>query len=202
MKDLKLYTKRVKRLFHRRFALLFFVTLSLSSILPFFFACSSADHTYYTGARVSFTYTYTNTIPELNSALGSMGEFCTIRINGTNFIFTGLKTSTTRPLTAVDTRVHPTLGLSGLIVGLPNMPEMGADAPRVVAFDLACPCYDEFDTTRNLQLQSGGRATCSRCGRTYDLNNLGIVADGPAGRSLYRYRATYNQFGNTISVNN
>ena len=53
------------------------------------------------------------------------------------------------------------------------------------------------------QIQTGnGRAACTRCGRTYDLNNLGIVVEGPAGRSLYRYRATYNQFGNTLSVNN
>lgn len=182
-------------------------------ILPFFrgwgwvclfliLACTSADNTYYTGARANFSYTYTNTIPELNSALGSMGEFCTIRSDGKNFIFSGLKSSTTRPLTAVETRVHPALGLSGLIVGLPNIPELGANEPRVVAFDLACPCYEDFDTTRSLQLQGGGRATCSRCGRTYDLNNLGIVASGPAGRSLYRYRASYNAFGFTLTVNN
>ena len=109
---------------------------------------------------------------------------------------------TTRPLTAVDTRLNPSLGLSGLIVGLPNIPELGADIPRVVAFDLACPCYEDFSTTRNLQLKEGGRAVCTRCGRTYDLNNQGIVADGPSGRSLFRYRTNYNAFGNTLTVNN
>ncbi len=174
----------------------------LGVLLLLLTACSDSEKIYYTGARANFTYTATNTVAELNSALGSLGEFCTIRTDGTNFIFTGLKTSTTRPMTAIETRVHPALGLSGLIVGLPNIPEMGYDSPRVVAYDLACPCYDDFATTRNLKLQTGGLATCDRCGRTYDLNNLGIVSKGPSGRSLYRYRATYNQFGNSLTVSN
>ena len=116
----------------------------LLAALPFLIAsalltsCQKADDFYYTGARVSFTYTYTNTIPELNAALGSMGEFCTIRTDGQNFIFSGLKTSTTRPLTAADTRVHPALGLSGLIVGLPNIPDVGADVSRVVNNHFLC----------------------------------------------------------------
>ncbi len=178
------------------FYILYFIfTLSL-------FSCQKADSTYYTGARVNFTFTYTNTVPELNAALGGFGEFCTVRLDGNNFLFSGLKSTTTRPLTAVDTRVHPALGLSGLILGRPNIPEPGADVARVVAFDLACPCYDDFSTTRNLQLQAGGMAYCSRCSRTYDLNNQGIVAKGDAGRALYRYRANFNSFGNTLSVSN
>lgn len=194
--------------FHRRSRLLLFIisifhlstfSFLLSNILT---SCQKANDIYYTGARVSFTYTYTNTVPELNSALGGFGEFCTIRLDGNNFVFSGLKSTTTRPLTAVDTRVHPALGLSGLIVGCPNIPEPGADVAHVVAFDLACPCYDDYASTRNLQLQAGGLAMCSRCGRTYDLNNQGIIAKGDAGRALYRYRAAYNQFGNTLSVNN
>lgn len=171
-------------------------------LLSFILSCEKADNRYYTGARVNFTYTYTNTIPELNAALGSMGEFCTIRMDGQNFIFSGLKTSTTRPMTAADTRVHPALGLAGLIVGLPNMPEVGSDVSRVVAFDLACPCYEDFDFPRNLQLQAGGYAYCSRCQRTYNLNSEGIVSNGSSGRALYRYRITYNAFGNTVSISN
>ena len=176
----------------------------LSFIISFvlFLACTNAENTYYRGALVRFSYTATNTVPELNTALGSMGEFCSVRTDGVNFIFTSPRSATTRPLTAVDTRLNPSLGLSGLIVGLPNIPELGADIPRVVAFDLACPCYEDFNTTRNLQLKEGGRAVCTRCGRTYDLNNQGIVADGPSGRSLFRYRANYNAFGNTLTVNN
>lgn len=196
--------------FHK--SLLLQSRMSLRTILLFFLfhfslfalciSCQKADNIYYTGARVSFTFTYTNTVPELNAALGGFGEFCTVRMDGTNFIFSGLKTTTTRPLTAADTRVHPALGLSGLIVGCPNIPEPGADVAHVVAFDLSCPCYDDFSSTRNLQLQAGGLAYCSRCGRTYDLNSQGIVAKGDAGRALYRYRATFNQFGNTLIVSN
>lgn len=180
----------------------YFSLFTLSLFTFFFLSCSNADHTYYTGARVRFSFTSTNTVPELNAALGSMGEFCSIRCDAVNYIFSSPRSSTTRPLTAVDTRVNPALGLSGLIVGLPNMPELGADVPRVVAFDLACPCYEDFNTTRNLKFSGNGRAACTRCGRTYDLNNQGVVVEGPAGRSLYRYRATYSQFGNTLSVNN
>lgn len=175
-------------------------TFSLFNVL--FLSCTEADHTYYTGAMVRFSYTSTNTVPELNAALGSWGEFCTVRCDGAKYIFSSPRTSTTRPLTAVDARVNPSLGLSGLIVGLPNIPEIGADVPRVVAYDLACPCYEDFNTTRNLKISNDGRASCTRCGRTYDLNNLGVVAEGPAGRSLYRYRANYNQFGYTLTVNN
>ena len=190
-----LFTSRVKG---KSYFSLFILSLFTSLIL----SCSDADNTYYRGARVRFSYSATNTVPELNAALGSMGEFCSIRCDAVKYIFTSPRSSTSRPLTAVDTRVNPALGLSGLIVGLPNIPELGADVPRVVAFDLACPCYEDFNTTRNLQFAGNGRAACTRCGRTYDLNNLGIVVEGPAGRSLYRYRATYNQFGNTLSVNN
>lgn len=183
----------------RNIFLFFILNFSLFILL---FSCQKAENIYYTGARVSFTYTYTNTVPELNAALGGFGEFCSVRLNGNNFIFKGLKSTTTRPLTAVDTRVHPQLGLSGLIVGCPNIPEMGSDVARVVAFDLACPCYNDFSSTRNLDLQAGGLAHCSRCDRTYDLNNQGIVAKGESGRPLFRYRASYNQFGNTLVVNN
>ena len=171
-------------------------------LCSFLVSCEKADSIYYRGARVSFTYTYTNTVPELNAALGGFGEFCTIRMSGNNFIFTGLKTTTTRPMTAVDTRVHPALGLSGLIVGRPNMPEPGAETAYVVAFDLSCPCYEDCATTHNLDLVAGGLAHCSRCERTYDLNSQGIVTKGTSGRALYRYPVSYNAFGNTLSVNN
>ncbi|MBQ9286352.1 MAG: hypothetical protein IJ209_08740, partial [Bacteroidaceae bacterium] len=67
-------------------ALILFTLLFSSSEL--FTSCQKADNIYYTGARVSFTYTYTNTVPELNAALGGFGEFCTIRMDGANFIFT------------------------------------------------------------------------------------------------------------------
>lgn len=186
----------------QRWGRILFSNVSLLIALISIISCAEADTTYYRGARVNFSYSYTNTIPELNSALGSYGEFCTIRSDGSNFIFTGLKGSTTRPFTAIETRVHPALGLSGLIVGLPNIPELGADQPRVMAFDLSCPCYEEFDTTRNLTLFAGGQASCTRCGRTYDLNNLGIVIKGSSGRNLYRYHASYNQFGNSLTISN
>ena len=194
-----------KPLYHKpsfiRRSLLAFLILCCSSLI--LLSCDKADNLYYRGTKAKFSYSFTNTIPELNAALNGYGEFCTIRTNGDTFIFANLKSSTTRPYTKAEQQIKPMLGLSGFIVGRTNMPDIGAEEPAIVAFDLACPCYDEYATTRNLLLQDGGLAICNRCGRTYDLNNvMGVVVKGPTGRGLYRYPVSYNAMGNTLKVMN
>ena len=93
------------------------------------------------------------------------------------------------------------LGLSGLIVGLPNIPELGKTESQVVCFDLACAnCYEDYHITKPLTLHNDGTATCAGCKRTYNLNSTGFISNGEPGRALYRYRVSY--VGNTLVVSN
>ena len=156
-----------------------------------FFSCSKPENLY-SSRPVYFVYTQTNTVPQLNIALNSQGEFCAITVDGSHYIFSSPTGSTQTNRVALQNYQNFRLGLSGLIVGLPNIPEPGADVPHVVCFDLACPtCYEEATIAKPLSLSESGRATCPRCKRIYDLNNQGIVATGTAGRSLYRYRVSF-----------
>lgn len=174
--------------------------LPLLFILQLLLACSKAENLY-TSRPVYFVCTNTNTVPQLNIALNSPGEFCAITVDASHFIYTSPTGSTPTNRTALQNYQNFRLGLAGLIVGLPNIPEPGADLPRVVCYDLACPnCYENLTIAKALTLIEAGRAHCGRCSRTYDLNNLGIVATGTAGRSLYRYRVSFAP--NTLQVVN
>ena len=103
-------------------------------------------------------------------------------------------------LTAITGYSGFNLGLSGLIVGLPNIPEIGKTESLVVCFDLACSnCYNDYNITKPLVIQNG-TATCNSCKRTYDLNNVGFISNGEAGKPLYRYRVSY--VSNTLVVSN
>ena len=91
--------------------------------------------------------------------------------------------------------------VSGFIVGRSNMPELGSDQYPIMCYDLACPnCFDADNVAKNLILKDGGFVSCLRCGRTYNLNNQGIISDGEDGLKLYRYRATYS--GSSFSIRN
>ena len=132
----------------------------------------------------------------------SMGEYCTITSNGQQFLCTDA-TGHTDPIniTAEDVYSGYYLGLNGFIVGKLTIPEIGEDFVRVVCYDRACSnCYQNENITKPLQLQSGGYAKCNKCGRTYNLNDVGNVSDGPAGRPLYRYRVNYIE--NVLVINN
>jgi hypothetical protein len=88
--------------------------------------------------------------------------------------------------------------LSGLIVGLPEIPEMGKDMSEVVCYDLACRnCYDDYIITKPLQLKENGMAHCRNCNRDYNLNDLGHTENG---KPLFRYRARL--IGNTLVIAN
>jgi len=164
--------------------------------------CQKAEDLY-SDYPAYFVFTPVTQAPELNTAVNSMGEFCSITPSGNNFVFASPKSSTSIPRTAIDQHTSISLGLDGLIVGLPNMPEMGYDVPRVVCYDLCCPnCYRDYGITRRMSLQTGGKTRCARCTREYDLNNLGMVCNDTTGYSLYRYRVYYSSYGNTLTVSN
>lgn len=134
-----------------------------------------------------------------------MGEWCkiTLSTSGDKFLFskpTGTPGEANREAMSGYTGFY--MGLAGFIVGLPYEAELGETIVKVMCFDLACRnCYEETDfLVRDLTLQENGKAYCSRCQRTYDLNNTGQVYSGTAGKPLYRYRVYYNN--NTLSIHN
>ena len=165
-----------------------------------FTACQKADYTY-SSLPAKFIMENAYQAPALYTACNSMGEFCSITSDGKQFIFKGSKVTSTVNKTALTDYAGFYLGLSGLIVGLPNIPEIGKTESQVVCFDLACSnCYEDYNITKPLNLHSDGTATCGSCKRTYDLNNTGFISNGEAGRALYRYRVSY--VSNSLVVSN
>lgn len=164
------------------------------------FGCQDTDYTY-CNLPAKFIFENTYQAPALYTACNSMGEFCTITSDGKQFIFKGSKVTSTVNKTALTDYAGFYLGLSGLIVGLPNIPEIGKTESQVVCFDLACSnCYEDHNITKPLNLRNDGIATCASCKRTYDLNNTGFISNGEAGKPLYRYRVSY--VNNTLVVSN
>ncbi len=173
------------------------------ALLPIaaFTACEKADSTY-CSLPAKFVFENVYQASALNIACNSMGEFCTITFSkdGKQFVFKGTSTTSSVPLTALVGYTGFNLGLSGLIVGLPNIPEIGKTESQVVCFELACSnCWEDYNITKPLVV-SEGVATCNSCKRTYDLNNTGFITKGEAGRPLYRYRVSY--VNNTLVVSN
>ena len=115
---------------------------------------------------------------------------------GSTMEYTNLKTSRSVTLTAREQNYgYFNFGRSnGFVVGHTSM--ISSRFPdQVVCYDIVCPnCYDDLNVTRNVGLLSGARAQCSSCQRTYDLNELGMVSQVEAGRSLYRYTIRYSPF--------
>ncbi len=148
-----------------------------------------------------FSYNPVSAVSQLYTSCNSMGQWCTVIASGQQFIFANPEGSTSVNRTAVQNYTGFSLGLSGFLVGLPNIPELGSDYPVVTCYDLACRnCHEEAHAAKRLTLSTGGRATCPRCDRTYDLNNQGLVSQGQPGKSLYRYRVYYGN--NTLAINN
>ena len=128
-------------------------------------SCSPAEDTY-AHWPAYFTFTPVTSAPELYTAVNNMGQFCTVTPDGDNIVFASPHSSTPIRRSLIDQRVTLVLGLDGLIIGLPNIPEMGADVSRVVCYELSCPnCYEERGISRRLRLQDGGIARCQRCTR-------------------------------------
>lgn len=140
--------------------------------------------------------------PILYTCCESMGEFCSITNDGQRFLFTDASNHTSAiNIVGLIGYSGYTLGLSGFIVGRLTIPEIGEDVTRVVCYDRACSnCYQNYNITKPLVLKTGGYAKCNSCGRTYNLNDIGNVSDGPQGRPLYRYRVSY--LGQTLLIYN
>ena len=166
-------------------------------------ACSSDDsYTAYSRYKASFTYDRVMTTTPLKNALTGPGEFCTITLTTQKrLVFQSLTLSQEVDVTASAVYQRFTC-LGGFIVGMANVPEMNADWLGLVCFDLVCSnCHHDDAINRNLTLQEGGFAYCSRCKRKYNLNGQGIVVDGETGRPLERYHITYDQMNRMVISN-
>ena len=172
-------------------------------LLLLLFACKGEEvNSKFCNLPARLTVENVQQAPVLFTACESMGEYCYVISNGQQFLFTDAANHTSPiNITAISSYSGSYLGLSGLIIGRLNIPEMGEDFTRVVCYDRACSnCYQNYNITKPLVLQTGGYAKCNSCGRTYNLNDVGNISDGPAGRALYRYRVNY--IGNVLVINN
>ena len=202
--SLAIRQSRCKHHFAHSFLLsIFLVSIFLVSIFLLFTSCNDdLVSNKYCNLPARFTFSPVSSISQLNSSCNNPGEWCTITLSGNKFYFTksdGSQGEANR--TAIEGYTGFYMGLSGFIVGLPNIPEMGESVSVVTCYDLACRnCYDNFSVTKRMTLQESGYAQCPSCNRTYNLNNTGIVSSGDAGKPLFRYRVYFN--GNTLSINN
>ena len=161
-------------------------------------------------------FSYNNMIhndPTLASALeaNSRGVFCLISEHiraGVHYIAfeNNLGQTSKQQETAEEVEAKFILGLNnGIIVGFQTLNTEGPNG-GFVGYDVQCPnCVRHFNNTANpnyrVTMESSGIATCSKCGKKYDLNNGGIVQNGDEGDSgLDKYVAsTTGPFG-VVSV--
>lgn len=182
------------------------VALMATGILS---SCEEAE-SLYSRFYAYFRYTPVSAKPNLYRACTSLGEFCTITYPPSaqqNYVVKSPTTSSSVdyiPRTALQGYRDFVLGVGGgLVLGMPMIPEMLEQESKVVCYDLCCSnCYQDYHIQKHLTMHAEGLASCISCGRTYDLNNMGIVSEGDAGRSLFRYYVHYHMATQTITVSN
>ena len=161
-------------------------------------SCEKAEQTF---SELPARFVETNLIacPPLYTAVNNMGQWCTIQAGNNTYIAKGASQSIERPLTAMTNYQGMYLGIAGLIIGLPNIPDTGNDLPTLKCYDLACPnCYAESHIGRALTVAfDRGTATCGRCSRVYNLNSIGESGEGDR---LERYKVSCN--GQQLVVSN
>ncbi len=181
----------------QRFCLALCCLLCLSCGDPF-----SVTHKY-CDLPARFTFNPVSSVSQLFSACNSMGQWCLVTSTASQFIFQNTEGSTPVNRTAASNYTDFYFGLAGFVVGLPNIPEIGSDLPIVTCYDRACRnCYEQNHVIKPVYLQTGGYAICHKCERSYNLNDQGLVARGPAGKALYRYRVNYAPSSNTLIIHN
>ena len=101
------------------------------------------------------------------------------------------------PETEAEKRAEYILGLNnGIIVGFQNAVLDDFGRARFVAYDVQCPnCVRQYNNTLSpnygVSMSDSGIATCSKCGRRYDLNNGGLLQNGQEGdTNLEKYAAS------------
>lgn len=162
-----------------------------------FLSCGKAEYEFNTTIPCYFIYdNSTHQDPTLASALNQSapGTFCYISQSsksGASYVnfSTNQGLSSSQAKTALDNKYTYELGLNnGIIVGYGNL-----NSPATLyAYDHQCPnCADAssaYSPKYPLTMTTDGKAKCSKCGRTYDMNNGGVISDGESGNKMTRYR--------------
>lgn len=166
-------------------------------------ACSCSDDAeyVYSSYRAYFRYDQVLTTTPLYQALVTPGQYCLVWVSRQYLKFQSLTQSQDVLLTAV-ANYDTFESLGGFIIGYSNVPDMMTGTLPIVAYDRVCPnCFEELGFYKALSLQENGFASCSKCSRVYDLNNLGVLYSGEEGIKLFRYKVAYNG-SNLVYVNN
>lgn len=127
----------------------------------------------------------TNTSPY--NLIKTPGLFLTVRLSSTDaklLISDSNGQKYDQTLSEMESRQF-TLGLAGLILGIPMLSENG----QICAFDLGCPECE--DPGARLSIDQSGNASCSKCDRKWSLNNNGFAISGKA-RPLFSYTVRVN----------
>ena len=141
-----------------------------------------------------------STLHPLHSALNSPGVFCQITFTATHYQYlNNYGRYAEMPRTALDAYGAPRY-ISGFIVGTPNAVLNHAGTTQPMAFDLVCPsCFNKALIQRKLSISDTGKAFCSRCETTYNLNIGGYPESGPGQDKMLQY---HMQYGSDILVIN
>ncbi|MCH5307785.1 MAG: hypothetical protein J1E37_06840 [Prevotella sp.] len=114
--------------------------------------------------------------------------------------------SSEQPESAEEQQANFILGINnGIIVGFQTLNTDGANG-GFVGYDIQCPnCARRENNTVNpnyrVSIDDKGIATCSRCHKTYDLNNGGLIRNGQEGDTgLEKYVATTSGPFGVVSV--
>ena len=175
----------------------FLVLMALFLLL----ACNAENE--YSSQPCYFAYQNANYLDEtLATAMNpqSRGVFCQIsesRSGGVTYLnFTNNQGLTSQKKeTALEQQTNYVIGVNnGIIVGFQTL----NDTPNggFAAYDLQCPnCVRRHSSYTNpryrLTMSTSGIATCSSCGKHYDMNNRGVIQDGEADDvNLTQYVAT------------
>ena len=183
--------------------------LTLSFILALATACTDSEYEYSSHQAYLLLDNSTHLDATLSSALVQLspGIFCRIYTKGDNYFYfeSNQGLSSKSAMTAVDLQRTLILGVynaSGIIVGYGTL-----DYPATLyCYDNQCPnCYEQLSLPRYaLTMDDTGIATCSKCSRSYNLNNGGIITEGgeEGDIKLFRYRVTYTEASRILWVNN
>lgn len=168
------------------------------TVLSLFFcaiACTDdVESIYAKGLKAFFRLDDLTGTQSLRAALQSPGTFCTVKTEGLRNVITDARGRTEYiNRTAAEQKYGKTVCIRGFIVGTPSVPDLSGLQHYNIAFELACPgCYKEYIWEIELAFSTPSAVHCRRCGRTYDLENSGVVTAGPAGRPLFRYHIAYD----------